>query len=679
VIVPAPTPLDQPGDPAALADLVSAVTGAAFCTGVLAAHLAGPASSAPGWLGADAAAAAEQVGAVTGLVRSLHGTLTAAADRLEAHVGVLDDVRRRIAALRRAQEDDFAAFRARQAALVDPDAVAPALEDLIAAEGARRREHAALLAEVDADAAASAGMLSGTATGLGGTGSPGDEARVRAHLAALLPGWGDAELVSRAWSAAVALDGPVTAQEIDELAREGLPYASSPAYAGALLANLGVDGVRYLLVVLGREQSPSPVLARLLATAVGAARAPESGAGQLAEVLGAVYVDPDDPDGVPDQIAVGIGTLLTAVPAAGGGVRAETAARWGAQILVREHRQGLSAANRLGPTTPDPVPVVVDRVARSADPAAAAVLLTERQAWDALLARPWPDGAAALATVIGDAAAEPGPAGDAAVRSGLAALGHGLSPRGAGSWTVDRDTAAQLAPSLSSAVTAHAGVAAEVLGAAGAGAPLALPDDEVLRGLGYLTLDPEAAADVQRAVDAGTAAPTPLDAVAVRSALVAVREYGQRLDHALDTFAVLTAAVDRQFTYDVTIRFGAWLFDRTLGRTPGGEVATEFVDAGVDVLAWLLDADGNWEAPPDEGLVFDREDAVAAAAALAPADDPAATEVLGRQARASFDSAASLLGVPRPPDPDADLRDLLHEGDQAELRKAHLEKTPGRR
>src|SRR3954468_9884580 len=185
VIVPAPTPLDQPGDPAALADLVSAVTGAAFCTGVLAAHLAGPASSAPGWLGADAAAAAEQVGAVTGLARSLHGTLTAAADRLEAHVGMLDDVRRRIAALRRAQEDDFASFRARQAALVDPDAVAPALEDLIAAEGARRHEHAALLAEVDADAAASAGMLSGTATGLGGTGSPGDEARVRAHLAAL--------------------------------------------------------------------------------------------------------------------------------------------------------------------------------------------------------------------------------------------------------------------------------------------------------------------------------------------------------------------------------------------------------------------------------------------------------------------------------------------------------------
>ncbi|WP_448626807.1 hypothetical protein [Geodermatophilus sp. URMC 64] len=673
--VPVPVPLDQPGDPAALADLGSAVTGAAFRTGVLAAHLAGPAASAPGWLGADAAAAAEQVAAVTALVRDLHGSLTTAADRLAVHAAVLDDVRGRISALRRAQEDDFAALSARGVAPADPDALVPAVEELLAAEAARRCEHAALLAELDADAAATAGTLSLAVTGLGGTGSPGQEARVRVHLAAVLPGWGDGELGARGWSAAAGLGGPVTAAEIDGIAREGLPYAARPAYAGALLANLGVDGVRHLLVVLGRERSPSPELARFLATALGAARAPESGAGPLADVLAAGYVDPDDPDGVPDQVAAGIGALLTAVPAAAGGVRAETAAGWGEQILVRERRQGVSAADRLGLLGADLVELAVQRVADSGDPAAGAVLLRGREAWDALLARRWTDDGRALATVVEAAGAEPGPAGDAAVRAGLAALGNGLSPEGSGTWTVDRDTAALIAPALGSAVAAHAGAVAGLLGAAGAGDPLALPDDEVLRGLGHLTVDPEAAAAVQSALDARTTT-APSDAVAARGALVAVREYGQRLDHALDGFAAMSQAVDRRFTYDVTVRLTAWGFDQVVGRTPPGELASAVVDAGVDGLAALVDADGSWELPPDDGLVFDREDAAAAAAVLAPADDPVAADELGRQARAAFDRAIRALGVPQPPSPEGDVRDLLHEDDQMDLRLPYLEHTP---
>jgi hypothetical protein len=165
--------------------------------------------------------------------------------------------------------------------------------------------------------------------------------------------------------------------------------------------------------------------------------------------------------------------------------------------------------------------------------------------------------------------------------------------------------------------------------------------------------------------------------VAVRSALLAVREYGQRLDHALDGFAAMADAVDRQFTYDVTVRLTAWIFDKVVGRTPVGELVTAIVDAGVDGGARLLDADGSWVLPPDEGLVFDREDAAAAAVALAPADDPVAAEAVGRQARGAFDRATRALGVPRPPDPEFDVRDLLHDDDQSELRHSRFEQTPG--
>src|SRR3954452_9887754 len=164
--IPAPVPLDlPPADTAALDDVVAAVTGAAFGAGVLAAHLAGPASTAPGWLGADAAAAAGQIGTVTALVGSLHDALTAAEERLRAHARVLGDARRRIGALRRAQEEDFAGASARLVAWADPDAAGRVLDDLAAAEVARRREHAALLDQVGVDAAATAQVLAEATTG----------------------------------------------------------------------------------------------------------------------------------------------------------------------------------------------------------------------------------------------------------------------------------------------------------------------------------------------------------------------------------------------------------------------------------------------------------------------------------------------------------------------------------
>jgi hypothetical protein len=687
VNLPAPVPLDPPpGDPAALADLVSAVTGAAFGAGVLGAHLAGPAASAPGWLGADAAAAAEQVGTVASLVQQLHGTLTAAEQRLRGHAELLDDARRRIAALRRAQGEDFAVTWTR-VAQSDPDAARPVLEELAAAEADRRRAHAAAVADVLDDATATAQVLDGATTGLGGTGRRGQDAAVLAHVATLLPGWGDGVLISRAWTAAQQLDGPVTAAEVEAIARDGLPYARTAAYAGAVLADLGEDGVRWLLVQLGQETEPSAVLAQWLATVFGAARPPESGQGPLADVLTARYVDPGTTDGTADQVVLGLAVLLTAVPAAAGGVRNETTARWGAQMLARERQQGVAAPDRVRPWAEDPVEVVVGRLAAASDPGAAALLLGGRDAWDVLLARPWDDGGAALSRLVRDAAAA-GPAGDLAVRSGLQALGTGLSPADDDLvWTVDRTTAAELTRVLGDAVAAAPVVATDVLAAAGAGERLSPADDAVLRGLGYLTLDPETAAAVQSAVDAGTAAapgdlagtdPTaPAEAVAIRGAFLAAREHAQRLEHAIDGYVAMSAAVDRQFTYDVTVRLPVWAFSRLASLFPGTSGPAEAAEALVGAGAWLLNADGSWALGPDEGLVFTREDAAAAAAALHPEADPVTAELLARQARAAFDRTLLLLGHPEPPaGPDGSPAGSTPD-DPAEIKHSQLERLTG--
>jgi len=65
--------------------------------------------------------------------------------------------------------------------------------------------HAASVAAVLDDAAATAQVLDGSTVGLGGTGTPGHDAAVLAHVAALLPGWGDRELVAEATAAAGAV------------------------------------------------------------------------------------------------------------------------------------------------------------------------------------------------------------------------------------------------------------------------------------------------------------------------------------------------------------------------------------------------------------------------------------------------------------------------------------------
>ena len=223
---------------------------------------------------------------------------------------------------------------------------------------------------------------------------------------------------------------------------------------------------------------------------------------------------------------------------------------------------------------------------------------------------------------------------------------------------MDRTTAAELSPVLGDAVAAHVVIATDVLGAAGVGEQLASSGDAVLRGLGYLTIDADAAAAVQRAVDARTSA-VPLDvtgtdptaparAVAIRSAFVAAREYAQRLDYAIEGYVAMADAVDREFTYDVAV-LPVSAYSEIAGPFPGASHSADLAEGAVDAGAWLLNADGSWELGPDEGLVFDREDAAAAVAPLHANADPAGAEMLGRQARAAFDRTLSLLGHPEPP------------------------------
>ncbi|HEY0403643.1 MAG TPA: hypothetical protein VGD09_16615, partial [Blastococcus sp.] len=107
--MPSPVPLDKPpGDLGALAGLVREVAGAAGCLAAVDDRLLGAATTAPGWLGDDAAAAAAQVGAVTALVRAVSDAVLPAIGRLNTHAERLLETRRQVAALVAEQREQFA-------------------------------------------------------------------------------------------------------------------------------------------------------------------------------------------------------------------------------------------------------------------------------------------------------------------------------------------------------------------------------------------------------------------------------------------------------------------------------------------------------------------------------------------------------------------------------------------
>lgn len=666
VTLPDPVPLDPPpGDPAALAHLVERVAGTSFLLAVLQADLQGPAGTAPGWEGADAAAAAAQLAVVVDLAGEVSAVLCTAAGRLSLHRDRLEDVRSRLRVLRAQQEEDHAAAWARLSVLPDPVAamqaeLAPAvavIEEVRAAEERRRREHATLIEDLAEDAVATRRVLAECSAVVGGTGRAGDSGRAVAHLALLLPGWGEAELTARGAELAAAFGRLPTPEEREALAREAIAFAHLPAFASALLAGMGVDDVGTTLFLLG-EGDLGESSAALLASALGAAVRSGAAADPVGQVLDAIYVDPGDLGLESDAIAVGMGAVLAAgLRRGGGGPAPSTAVAWGRQLLARETAlagdlRGSRAVDRaygpgISPAAADPVQLVAQHLAQAVDPSAAAALLGDEAVWQRLLERPWDDDAAELGNLVTRAGAEQGGAGDVAVRAGLASIGAGLFDGDSGAWTVDRDNVAAVAGALGGAVAAHVGVAVDALWV-GVDDSRCVAASDALRGLGYLTVDRAAAGAVGQALhdwtrseaaDEVVADGMPLVSVAVPSAYLAAQEYGQRLSFALDTYEAKAEADHRALVWNATVGLAGEALPGAWGSAAG---------LLTDYAAILFGADGTWADEVDGGLVFDSGAAIEEGLADTRPERALAAAEIARQARGAFDRTAGALGDPMP-------------------------------
>ena len=655
--LPERLPLEPPpGDPAALDDLVQRVAGAVFCLGVLETSLEGPAGAAPGWIGDDAEAATARIASVAALAREGSGALWRAAGRLGAHRDVLADARNRIRALVARQDEEYAAAWGRLAALPelaaavragDPAAVAVA-DDVAAAEAVRGREHAALLAEVAADARATGLVLAQCSGVVGGTGRPGDAGRAVAHLALALPEWGEAELSLRGGQLARGLLGEATPEERDALAAGARAYAGDGAFARALVEELGAEGVELLLLALGSGQyDQDSAIAAVLAAALGAA-VPTGAHDPVRAVLDATYVRARDRYGRSDVVAAGMAAVLAAGATTRRGLQPETVARWAGQLLRREHEHGVPAGAGAVPhawdaASSDPAALAVTVLVECGEPGPVASLLTEADVWQTLLARFWADGGAALSGAVGLLAEEPGAAGDDAVRAGLTAIGAGLFEGAPSGWTVSRRNVAAVAPAMAGAVAAHVDVAVDALWV-GVDDARCLGASDALRGLGHLTVDRGAAVVVGDALDewargviAGADAQAQEAAIAVSGAYLATQEYGQRLSHALDTYEAQEAAQLREVGWNWTVGLVPHVLPKGWGTV--AELLTGYAAIG-------LRADGTWEDIVDSGPVLDA--GTAGEQGLELGGPTRGLVDVVRQARSAFERTAGALGDPAP-------------------------------
>ncbi|WP_164704476.1 hypothetical protein [Blastococcus litoris] len=668
VTMPGKTPLDlPPGDPSAVDDLVRDVEGAGYRLASLADVLAGPAAAAPGWLGADATAATTQLARVAGITRAAADAVLAARSRLSAHGELLRDTRREVTALREEQDEDFrSAWRRlgdaqdlQLAVMTGAPAWAGEVAEVEASEARRCRRHRVLLEELADDAAATARALADAGRPLGGTGRAGDGGRVLAHLAAELPGWGDPELASRGVELAARLrNGPLTPSERAALAAEAAAYSGSPAFATTLVRGLGTEGVAGLLRALGSdpvEAADDPVAA-LLAAALGAAVPGDHRRDGIAAALGATYVRADDLGA--DAIAIGMAAVLVAGERSGG-PRAGTVAEWARQLLRRERHLGTPAGmtvtgwGRRGEAG-DPLAVAVGTLARSGDPGAAAALLADGAVWEGALGRFWGDDGAALGEVVRLAGSDAGAAGERAVLAGLETIGAGLVAGDPDDRTLDRGVVEAVSRDLAAAVAAHVDVVAGALSSVATERGGEAVGD-VLRGLGSVSVDRQAAATLEQALAgwaaaqphdlAGSSRSEPLPAVAVPSAYLAVREYGQRLSHAMDGFEVQDEAEDEAALWDWT----AGLLLEVVSYAPAKPVGL-LADVVGAYAPLLLGVDGSYEVGPDGGLRFDADDAVDGALAVLPPELSGRAAAVGAQAEASFRRAGAVLGAPAAPD-----------------------------
>lgn len=650
-VLPAPAPLpDPPGAAASLVVVLEQLIAAGFSAGLLR-HLLPAGAVLPGWTGADAAVAAGEVRAAAGVADELHSALATGVARLRSHAEAWQLVERRFAVLRQQQEEQYVAAASRLSVLVGPMAamtvgpppeVTAVIADFVADEAGRSAEHRALLADLADDARETAAVLAAAGGRLGGTGRRGEEPQVTVRLATVLPGWGVTVLTRLGVEAAADLTAPGNVAAVVAAATRYAPYAGTPAFAVALAAQLGADGLTFLLSLLGSGTGTGEgaELAILLAGALTAAGPAAVGAAGAVPAGGhtAALLDPGDPDAGADVVAIGMGVVL-AVPGAGAGL----AASWGRAVLERERVQGAGAVDRTTSTLPDPVEAALRVLARAADGAAAAELLSTPAAWAAALARSWPDGGADLAAVIGLSAVGTGGAG--AARAVLQALGEGLAPGSVGTATADRGTLAAVGDAVGGLVATHVGGVVTSLELAATGGGLDAAEVAGLRGLGLLVSQPGLDGVVTGALSAALRTGEAGAPAEVAGAYVAVQEYGQRVSHALACARELADAVDRQFlAEEVKLAFDAVTWGR------GADVA----EVGLDVLAWQFGADGAVALPEDVGAVHTAASAARfAEQVLAPAhpDVPAADRGTAAGARTGFRRTSGVLGVPPVPDP----------------------------
>lgn len=491
-----PPRIDLPlpeGRPAELAELVNALAGAAFHAGVLDAHLTGPAASAPGWLGADSAAAAEQVGRTATLTREVCDALTGACHRLDAHHQLLVAAIGRIRAMRGAQDDDFAHARVRIDALegaygadgAEAQAEAAVLDELRAVEHARAREHARVIDEVARDASDTARLLGRSCRAVGGLGRPDDGGRVLTYLTHELPGWGEQELASLAAEGAglgaqLAHASPDT---VAALLEEHRGMLAAPAFAVAFVATIGPDVllrfVQWAGLAVGADELPV-----MLGALMGAADSAAHGDPRIRWTLEAplsVLMDA--------TTAVGLGRIAGA-PGFTPGYRQLMVSRLAAQERDQPTLRRDELAIAPGE---DPLAAAMDALAAAHAPDEAAIVLADPAIWPGLLARQWTEGTSALERLI-RAAAESTASGSEAAAVVLDAFG-GLAdalagPAGFGA--PERFSVPAVSGAVGDLVAAHYPVVTASLEAAegGPGVVRHPLDDGALRtlsGLGIVT------------------------------------------------------------------------------------------------------------------------------------------------------------------------------------------------
>jgi hypothetical protein len=547
VNLPAPIPLEPPpGDPSALADLVSAVTGAAFGAGVLSAHLAGPAASAPGWLSADATAAAEQVGTVAALVAHLHDALTVAEQRLRVHAAVLDDAGQRIAALRRDQAEDFAVAWT-IVSQSDPDLARPVVEQFEAAEADRRRAHAAAVADVLDDAMATAQVLDGSTIQLGGTGAPGQDAAVLANMATLLPSWGDGELLAEAWAAARSV-GQDSEAAFAAWLRSAGPLLDLPVFATAFVQALDEAGITRVLYWTATDQG-SGVATGLARAMRAAAASSDAGRRAVSQVMDVALGRPEA------TTTVAVGRLAAAGAFDAGALRGLAARLVQAEAASPYlRRDQLSVA-----PGDDPLASVLGALAAAGDADAAALLVADPDVWPTLLGRVWTEGLDGLSGVLRLAAG--GAVGEAATLVVLEAIARTgpvlLSELTTGS--PEAFAVSALSTAVADLITARPeGVSGVVLGGLGApGAPSRPLDDSArlaMVGIGLIGLERDARLGLLRwLTDATEQAPFPAPGEQDRAAYLEGGIFGALASgEAFESRRRLFSAVERQAADDLT-------------------------------------------------------------------------------------------------------------------------------